>query len=152
MAAIAGILVLIAFGALVLSIIALIRPLPSFWLPTRKRAGYICGLSLGLMVAVSPLLPEPAPPTPEELAAIAAEEKREAEEAEARRKVEEAERDLPPLVLGESGCDEKGVYGTKDRLVCSKLREGCLKEVAQGTFDASFSWCEEQYTWRGKPY
>ena len=82
---------LVIFGAFVLSCIALIRPLPSFWLPTRKKARYACSLSLGLMVAVSPLLPEPPPPTPEELAAIAAEEKREAEEAEVRRKAEEAE-------------------------------------------------------------
>ena len=90
----AAILVLIAFSVLILSGIALIRPLPKFWLPTRKRAGYVCGLSFVLMVAAGAFLPEPPPPTPEELAAIAAEEKREAEEAEARRKAEEAEAEV----------------------------------------------------------
>ena len=87
----AAILVFIAFSAMIVSIVALVRPLPKLWLPTRKRAGYVCGLSFVLMVAAGAFLPEPPPPTPEELAAIAAEEKREAEAAEARRKAEEAE-------------------------------------------------------------
>ena len=94
METIAGILVLIAFGALVLSIIALIYPLPKFWLPTRKRAGRVCGLSLVLMVISALFLPEPPPPTPEELAAIAAEKKREAEEAAVRRRAEEHKREM----------------------------------------------------------
>lgn len=84
-------IMLVPYCAFILSIIALIRPLPSCWMPTRKQARYGCALTFGLLVAISPLRPEPPPLTSEELAAMAAEAKREEEEAEARRKAEEAE-------------------------------------------------------------
>ena len=81
----------VPFLLFILAGIALIRPLPKLWLPTRKRAGYVGGLAFALLLAGSPLVPEPPPPTPEELAEQAAKEKRRKVEAEARRKAKETE-------------------------------------------------------------
>ena len=87
----AGPIMVVIFGAFVLSCIALIRPSPNLWLSTRKRAGYMCGLSFALFAVAAQIAPAPPPPTPEELAAQAAEEKKRKAAAEARRKAEEAE-------------------------------------------------------------
>ena len=133
----AGPIAFVVIGMFVLSVIALIRPSPNLWLPTRKRAGYMCGLSLGLMVVAGALLPEPPPPTPEELAAMAAKEKREAEEAEARRKAEERERAVQEVEERREAILEWG----EDHIIAAKVRcEDHIEQLAQYDFEWTQGW------------
>ena len=174
MATVAGILVLIAFGALVLSIIALVYPLPKFWLPTRKRAGRVCGLSLVLMFVSAPFLPEPTPPTPEELAAIAAEERRAKIEAAVRQRAEERNQAIAQFrATSECAKYEDDEWGQgkcgRRRAACHnravEARNLCVNEcgdlwLADSNFDTASctkpctetfreerDWCQERYAW-----
>ena len=91
-----GVIVFIIFVALIagmVSLIAVLYPLPKLWLPTRKRAGSVLALSFGLMIVGGALLPKRPPPTPEELATQAEAKKQTAQaRAEARMKEAEAKR------------------------------------------------------------
>ncbi len=154
---------MVIFGAFVLSCIALIRPLPSCWLPTRKQARYACVLSLGLMAAASPLLPEPPPPTPEELAAIAAEKRREAAEAEEQRRLEEVEynKGHPICKTDENLCADYLVDCMKriDRNyeACNDIciqkwllnRDYDVGSCEKQCPDNDYGPCHEEYAWKG---
>ncbi|MCY4388356.1 MAG: hypothetical protein OXC18_14790 [Desulfurellaceae bacterium] len=164
-------IMLVILGVFVLSCIALIRPSPNLWLSTRKQAGYVCGLSLGLMVVASQLLPEPPPPTSEELAALAAEAKREAEEAEAERRAEERAQGAITQARGDSVCKT-------DRFTCIERRSACVLRahdaaasclsecgdlwIRASNFDTKTcaepcintakeeeDWCKKRYAWKG---
>ena len=130
-------IMLVPYGAFILSIIALIRPLPSCWMPTRKQARYGCALTFGLLVAISPLAPESPPPTSEELAAMAAEAKREEEEAEARRKVEERERAVQEVEDRREAIREWG----EDHIIPAKTRcEERIEQLAKYDFEWTQGW------------
>ena len=60
-----GLLILISMAAGTVAFIALIRPLPRFWLPTRKRAAIAWVASFVLLFIGAALSPTPKP---EELA------------------------------------------------------------------------------------
>ena len=60
-----GLLILISMAAGTVAFISLIRPLPRFWLPTRKRAAIAWVASFVLLFIGAALSPNPKP---EELA------------------------------------------------------------------------------------
>ena len=51
----------------IVSLIAVLHPLPRLWLPTRKKAGCVLALSFGLLAVGGAHLPEPPPATPKNL-------------------------------------------------------------------------------------
>ena len=135
---------LAVLGAFILSCIALVRPLPKLWLATRGRAGYVLALSLGLMSVLSILLPEPPPPTPEELAAQAAEAERQRTEqaAEERRKAAEERREAAEEVA------EKLQSLGEDYIHAAAVRcEDHIEQLAKYDFEWTTRWGERIFSW-----
>ena len=135
-----GPITFVVLGMFVLSCIALIRPSPNLWLSTRKQAGYVCGLSLGLMAVAAQIAPEPPPPTPEELAAIAAEEKREAEEAKARRKAEEEGRRISEAAAEIERRTEERERGVRE----IEARKAAIQEWGEEHLSDAERHCEDR--------
>ena len=73
-----GLLILISMVTGTAAFIALFKPLPRFWLPTRKRAGIVWVASFILLFIGAGLSPNP---TPEELEARKAREQERVERA-----------------------------------------------------------------------
>ena len=68
-----GLLILISVVTGTVAFISLIRPLPRFWLPTRKRAALVWIVSFVLLFIGAALIPNPAPEELENLKAQAQE-------------------------------------------------------------------------------
>ena len=94
----------------IVSLIAVLHPLPRLWLPTRKKAGCVLALSFGLLAVGGAHLPEPPPATPEEFEAQAEKWAAQAEvrirqakvRGEARRRTEAAKKRPAAVIQAEA--------------------------------------------------
>ena len=94
----------------IVSLIAVLHPLPRLWLPTRKKAGCVLALSFGLLAVGGAHLPEPPPATPEEFEAQAEKRAAQAEvrirqakvRGEARRRTEAAKKRPAAVIQAEA--------------------------------------------------
>ena len=105
----------------IVSLIAVLHPLPRLWLPTRKTAGCVLALSFGLLAVGGAHLPEPPPATPEEFEAQAEKRAAQAEvrirqakvRGEARRRTEAAKKRPAAVIQAEANAARLATQATQ---------------------------------------
>ena len=143
MEALVSLAALILLTIFITSVIALIRPLPRLWLPTRKRAGIVVAASFVLMGVFGNLLPKP--PVQEETAKA---EEQEPEPVEAGEKQETVKVELPELTEEDKCRYNSQCWGTMHRRAAHVMCSDPIEELAKYDFEWTTGWGENIFsTW-----